>query len=77
MMATLTSKELLDMLLEGNTLAPDELERFIREHPNEDQYFDYKDGAITTSERRKEGSQIIRKWITGFANAEGGCSLLV
>src|SRR5262252_5241233 len=71
-MAALRPKELLDVLLEGNPLAPDGLEQFIREYRDEDQYFDYKDGAITTPQRRNEGRQIIRKWVNGFANAEGG-----
>jgi hypothetical protein len=71
-MAALRPKELLELLLEGNPLTPDELEQFIREHRDEDQYFDCKDGAITTPTRRKEGSQIIRKWMSGFANSDGG-----
>jgi hypothetical protein len=70
--AALRPKELLDMLLEGSSLTPEELEQFIQEHCDEDQLFDYKDGAITRPQKRKEGRQIIRTWISGFANSDGG-----
>ncbi len=41
-MASLTSKELLDYLLEGHALKPDQLDEFMQENPEENQYFDYK-----------------------------------
>jgi hypothetical protein len=71
-MAALRPKELLDMLLEGIPLTPEELEQFMQEYCDEDQLFDYKDGAITRPQKRKEGRQIIRTWISGFANSDGG-----
>jgi Putative DNA-binding domain len=71
-MAALQPKELLNMLLEGSPLTPERLEQFMREYRDEDQLFDYKDGAITRPQKRKEGRQIIRTWISGFANSDGG-----
>jgi len=65
-------KELLDYLLEGNTLKPDDLDQFIQENPEEGQYLDYKDGLITTSQERAKGRQIIREYVNGFANSDGG-----
>jgi hypothetical protein len=71
-MTALRPKELLDMLLEGSALTPEELEQFMQEYRDEDQLFDYKDGAITRPQQRKEGRQIIRTWTSGFANSDGG-----
>jgi predicted HTH transcriptional regulator len=71
-MAVLQPKDLLDLLLEGTTLSSDELKEFIKKYPDEDLFFDYKDGILTKPEKRKEGSQIIRRGISGFANSVGG-----
>jgi predicted HTH transcriptional regulator len=72
----LAPKELLWYLLKGNTLTPDNLDQFIREHPHEDQDFDYKDGKIATRQERQKGSQIIRAYVSGFANSEGGVLII-
>jgi predicted HTH transcriptional regulator len=70
-MASLQPRDLLDALLEGTILSSNELKDFIRKYPDEDLLFDYKDGLLTKPEKRKEGSQIIRREISGFANSVG------
>lgn len=75
-MAPLTPKEMLYYLLEYNTLTPDQLDEFIQKNPDEDQYFDYKDGSITTSQNRSERSKTIREYISGFANSDGGILII-
>jgi Schlafen, AlbA_2 len=76
MMAQLTSKELLNDLLEDKRLTPDQLDKFMQDNPDEDQYFDYKDGLITTPQKRKEGRQTIREYVSGFANSDGGVLII-
>jgi len=72
-MTPLTSKELLYYLLEDNTLEPDDLDQFIQANPDENQYVEYKNGAITTQQqRRDQGVPTIREYISGFANSDGG-----
>jgi hypothetical protein len=69
-------KELLDYLLEGNTLKPDELDQFIQANPDENQYLDYKNGLITTQRQRKKGRATIREYVSGFANSDGGVLII-
>ena len=70
------SKELLDDLLEDNALTSDQLDKIIQENPKEDQYLDYKNGVITTRQKRDQGRQIIREYISGFANSDGGVLII-
>jgi hypothetical protein len=75
-MAPLTPKELLIYLLEDNELMPDQLDEFIRANPEEGQYVDYKNGIITTRQKRDEGRQTIREYTSGFANSDGGVLII-
>jgi schlafen family protein len=67
---------LLDYLLEANTLTPNQLDEFIQVNHDEGQYFDYKDGKITTQPHHNKVSQTIREYISGFANSDGGVLLI-
>lgn len=66
-----TTREVLDILLEGHKLTSDELDDFIATLP-EDQHLDYKDGAVTGKQKREEAKLVVRQYVSGFANAEGG-----
>jgi len=68
----MNSRELLDFLLEGNQITAGEFDQFCRENTREDQYFEYKDGNITSSQNRREGAKTIREYVSAFANADGG-----
>jgi hypothetical protein len=63
LMGALRPKELLDYLLEAQTLTPQQLDEFIQANPEEDQYFDYKNGRITSRQAREQGKQTIRRYI--------------
>jgi hypothetical protein len=76
-MSSLTPKKLLEFLLEGNTLSQADLDQFIQAYPDEDQYFDYKNGSITSRHKREsEGKPTIRKYVSGFANSDGGVLII-
>ncbi len=75
-MEALTSKELLNYLLEGNTLSPERPDQFIRENPKEDLFLDYKNGIITSQLKRDEGRRAIREYVSGFANSDGGVLII-
>ena len=75
-MAALTSKDLLNYLLEDNALTPEQLDQLIEESPDEDLYLDYKNGIITSRQKRDEGRQTIREYISGFANSDGGVLII-
>ena len=66
-----STREALDILLEGHKLTPDELDDFIATLP-EDQYLDYKNGAVTAKQTRDDANLMVRQYVSGFANAEGG-----
>ena len=68
----MNSHELLDSLLEGNQITSEDFNQFRRENTREDQYFEYKDGQITSYQNRQEGTKTIREYVSGFANADGG-----
>jgi hypothetical protein len=75
-MPPLIAKDLLDYILEGNTLKPDELDQFLRADLEEGQYLDYKDGIITTPQERSNGRKIIREYINSFANSDWGTLII-
>jgi hypothetical protein len=75
-MDALRPKELLDYLLEANILTPNQLDEFIQANEEEGQYFDYKNGSITSRQAREQGKQIIRRYISGFANSDGGVLII-
>jgi hypothetical protein len=75
-MDALRPKELLDYLLEPNILTPNQLDEFIQANEEEGQYFDYKNGSITSRQAREQGRQIIRRYMSGFANSDGGVLII-
>lgn len=66
------SRELLSLLLEGKCILEPDFDAFVKGHPKEDQWFDYKDGLLTSPTQRESGKQTIREWVSSFANADGG-----
>lgn len=66
-----TTKELLEILLEGHSLTSGELDSVIADF-EEGQYLEFKDGKITRQGERKVGGRVIRQYVSAFANAEGG-----
>ncbi len=64
------AKELLDSLLEGLEVEPEELGDILT--LGEGQYLDFKGGQITEKANRSVGRQVIREYVSGFANADGG-----
>ncbi len=77
------AREWLARLLEGQTVDAAGLDKLLEQCPEEDQWLEYKSGAVI--EKRKQGSrgrddsdqrlspaEILRKYVTGFANADGG-----
>ncbi len=75
-MNNLSPKETLDYLLEGKILTAELLEQFLEKNPEEGQYLDYKDGAITSPNERANGRKIIREYINSFSNSDGGILII-
>lgn len=69
-------KELLNHLLEGKTVSLDGLLQFLKDNPEEGQYLDYKHGMIVSAQKRDEGKQTIREYVSGFANSDGGLLII-
>ena len=67
-----TSKQLLDFLLGGGSVKPSDVDDLIAQVKKEDLYLDYKSGR----QPPKKLKHTIRKWVTGFANADGGALAL-
>lgn len=65
-MAASDSFELLQALLAGGTLSPAELDAFLAKSVSEDLHLDYKSGQL------KDPAQVVRQYVSGFANSEGG-----
>lgn len=72
----MTPKDVLENLLEGTRLSSDLLDQFLQENPDEGQYLDYKDGAITAAKERANGRKTIREYINGFSNSDGGILII-
>ena len=71
-MAIRRSKQLLDELLSGQTFSAGDLDTLSIGTPDEDQFLDYKSGKQDRDKLKKT----VRKWVLGFANAEGGTLIL-
>ena len=67
LMDALRPKELLDHLLEASTLTSNQLDEFIQANHEENQYLEYKNGNITSRQKREQGKQTIRRYISGSA----------
>jgi len=64
------SLELLEDLLAAQVLTPAELDDLIQNHPDEDQYVDFKDGLLMQDLPKARAT--VRQYVSGFANAIGG-----
>jgi len=69
-MAPSTPRELLDLLLEDGELTPDDLDEIIAKFPREGLLHEFKDGSVTADPKKAGG--VVREYVSGFANAEGG-----
>jgi len=67
-----STRQLLDELLGGATLGVEDLDEVLASFPDEDQYLDYKDGRITSKADQKQLKADLLRFVTGFANADGG-----
>jgi Putative DNA-binding domain len=65
----------LDALLQGEVISAPELDAFILNNPDESPFHDFKDGSLLTTDRRR-AIFAVRKYVSGFANAEGGVLVL-
>ena len=63
------SREWLDRLLEGHELSDAELRQLVEDCPCEDQWIEYKAGAVLGQD---DPAALIREYIAGFANGDGG-----
>jgi len=70
-----TAEELLEALVEGTSLSAADLDHIIA-NLEEGQHLDFKDGMITHRRDRKRGGAIVREYVCGFANAEGGVLII-
>lgn len=70
-MSYATTVELLGDLVQGGSLTPKALEEIV-DTLDEGQHLDYKDGLLTSRQRRKNARRMIRQYACGFANADGG-----
>ena len=68
-MALPTSREWLDWLLESHEPTDAELRQIVRDCPREDQWIEYKAGAVLGQD---DPPALIREYASGFANADGG-----
>lgn len=63
------SLQLLEQLLTGYQMTPEELDDLVKNGVREDLYLEYKDGREVSN---KDSSNTIREYISGFANSAGG-----
>ncbi len=68
-----STHELLDSLLRGEHLTPDELDQVIAVL-REDQFLDFKDGAQLNVP--KQAAKVVRKYLSAFASADGGVLII-
>ena len=65
--------ELLESLLVDRQMTSGQLDGLLAEQVAEDQFLEYKDGRILTS---NAASKMLRRYMSGFANAEGGVLII-
>lgn len=73
-MALSPGRQTLERLLDGERLTAVDLDTLIKTQPQEDESLDYKNGLLTKD--RDEARKIVRRWVSGFANATGGVLVL-
>lgn len=66
----LKTVELLESLIAGDQMTPDELDDLVRESVPEDLFLEYKHGNLLTDP--KKAARTIRAYLSGFANSAGG-----
>jgi len=66
-----STHELLDSILRGMELTEAELDEVITELADEDQFLDYKHGALLDNPA-KAAPKVVRQYLSAFANADGG-----
>lgn len=69
-----TPLELLDYVLSGGTIETSHIGKIAEFE--EGQYLEFKSGQLTTEQSKKKNSEVLRRYISGFANAEGGVFVL-
>lgn len=65
-----TSREFLELALSGEALTAAHLDALKTEQVKEDEYIDYKSGAIFKD--RRKAARTVREYLSGFANSDGG-----
>jgi hypothetical protein len=71
--------ELLEHLIEGGELTRTHVDELLATRAPESQFLEFKSAAKLEEERRKGNAmpgRFVRKYVTGFANAQGGVLLL-
>lgn len=71
-----TSREFLELALSGEALTVDHLEALVKERVKEDEYIDYKSRALLTGKSSKEAARVVREYMSGFANSDGGVLII-
>lgn len=61
--------ELLDLVMSGRNLTPNDIDDLLRRKVKEDQHLDYKHGKEL---QKKNPCSVIREYLTAFANSDGG-----
>lgn len=70
------ARELLEYLIEGDTVEHVQLEQFVSEQSSEGLYLEYKDGKLTHQSNQRKGRQYIREDVSAFANSDGGVLII-
>lgn len=70
-----TSREFLELVLSGEVVTAAHLDALITERVREDENIEYKSGTLLRDKDRKERARIVREYMSGFANSDGGVLL--
>lgn len=68
------SRTWLDHILAGESVTDQDIKKLVAECPQEDQYLDYKAGALLQD--KKKAADVLREYVTAFANSDGGILLI-
>src|SRR5688572_3703220 len=69
----MNTSKLLEMLSSGEDFSAETLDLLLRERISEDQFLEYKHGAEL---KKGNASKEIRKYVSGFANSQGGIYII-
>lgn len=70
MLKHIETSEILQSLIAGHRMTPQELDDLLQEKVSEDLYLDYKHGHLCKD--KKQFASTIRVYLSGFANSAGG-----